>query len=123
MMLPNDQILFVWHKGGDQFYGQSDMYIGQHLFKLDVQHVKPRTKLALNRVYDDSLRKYICEFDATLTTTDGKPIAGKSVEFSYVARDAAGYEPFGGATPWVHGKKEVIATNEQGVARIKLRDQ
>jgi hypothetical protein len=123
ILLPDDRIMFAWHAGGDLFYGQADEYIGEQIFKLDVQHAKQRTDLKLSRVYDESQRKYICAFDAVLTATDGKPIANKPVEISWVARGAAGYEPFGGATPWVHGDKQIAKTNDQGVARFDLRDQ
>jgi hypothetical protein len=123
MLLPDDRLLFVWHKGGDLPYGQADEYIGQHTFRLKVAEPRTRTRLKLARVYDAKLNKYICAFDATLTTEKGEPIAGKPVEFSLVARDAAGYEPFGGGTPWVHGSKKVAKTNAEGVARVDYPEQ
>jgi hypothetical protein len=123
MLLNDDRILFVWHKGGDQFYGESDMYIGQHTFRLKVDHPRPRSELKLARVFDAQAGKYICAFDATLSTAEGKPIAGKPIEFSRVARDAKGYEPFGGGRPWVDGAKTIATTDVNGVARVACPEQ
>ena len=123
LLLKDNRILFLWHKGGDFPYGQADMYIGQHTFKLQVVEPRPRTRLKLERTFDETARKYVCAFSATLTTTDGKPIAGKPIEFSVVARGAPGYEPFGGATPWVHGAKQTIKTDAHGVARASYPEQ
>lgn len=123
MLLKDNRILFVWHHGADLPYGQVDEYIGQHTFKLRVAEPRPRSQLLLKRVFDPAARKYICAFDAVLTTTDGKPIANKLVEFSIVARGAAGYEEFGGAKPWEHGAKQVIKTDANGVARANFREQ
>lgn len=121
--LDGDRLMFAWHKGGDLPYGQADMYIGRHTFKLQVLKPRPRSRLTLSRVFDEKAGRYVCAFDATLTTGDGKPIANKPIEFSIVARDAAGYEPFGGATPWVHGKKQAATTDERGVARVSYPEQ
>jgi hypothetical protein len=119
LLLNDDRILFVWHKGADQFYGESDMYIGQHTFKLKVDHPRPRSRLKLARAFDQQAGKYINAFDATLTTAaNGKPIAGKPIEFSRVARGAKGYAEFGGATPWIDGAKTRATTDADGVARI-----
>lgn len=123
MLLKDNRVLFVWHKGGDLPYGQSDMYIGQHTFKLKVDEPRIRSRLALSRVYDAKLEKYVCAFDARLTTMEGKPIAGKPIEFSIVARDAPGYAPFGGGTPWVHGAKQIVTTDAAGVARVTYPEQ
>jgi hypothetical protein len=121
--LDGDRLMFAWHKGGDLPYGQTDMYIGRHTFKLKVLAPRPRSHLALARVFDEKADRYICAFDATLTTTDGKPIANKPIEFSIVARDASGYEAFGGATPWVHGAKQTVTTDARGVARVTYPEQ
>ena len=123
MLLPDNRILFVWHKGGDLPYGQADQYIGQHTFKLRVAEPRVRSSLALRRVFDPAAKRYVCAFDATLTTTDGKPVAGKPVEFAIVPRGAAGYEEFGGGKPWEHGAKQVVKTDANGVARVNYRDQ
>jgi hypothetical protein len=123
LLLKDGRIIFAWHKGGDLPYGQADQYIGQHTFKLQVAEPRPRSQLKLTRAFDAKRQKYICAFDALLTTTDGKPIAGKAVEFSIVARDAAGYEPFGGAMPWVQGAKQTVTTDANGVARVSYPEQ
>jgi hypothetical protein len=123
MQLKGDRILFVWHKGGDLPYGQADEYIGQHTFKLQVAEPRKRSRLVLKRVFDEKAGKYICAFDAVLTTLDGKPIANKPIEFSLVARGAPGYEEFGGAKPWEHGAKQTSKTDANGVARVEYRDQ
>jgi hypothetical protein len=123
MLLKDHRILFVWHKGADLPYGQADEYIGQHTFKLSVEEPRKRSRLVLRRVFDDKARKYICAFDAVLTTVNGKPIANKRVEFSLVARGAAGYEEFGGGKPWEHGARRTATTDANGVARLEYRDQ
>jgi photosystem II stability/assembly factor-like uncharacterized protein len=123
LRLKDNRILFLWHKGGDLPYGQADMYIGQHTFKLQVIEPRPRSQLKLARAFDEKARKYICAFDATLTSGYGKPIADKPIEFSIVARGAPGYEEFGGATPWVHGAKQTIKTDANGLARVSYPEQ
>lgn len=123
MLLKDNRVLFVWHKGGDLPYGQADMYIGQHTFKLKVDQPRTRSRLTLSRVYDAKLGKYVCAFDALLTTIEGKPIEGKTIEFSIVARDAPGYAPFGGGMPWVHGAKQIVTTDAAGIARVSYPEQ
>jgi hypothetical protein len=123
LMLPGNRVLFVWHHGGDLPYGQVDEYIGQHTFKVTVEQPRTRSKLALSRVFDEKAGKYICAFDATLTSEDGKPIANRPIEFSIVGRDQPGYEPFGGAMPWEHGSKKTATTDAKGVARVEYPDQ
>ena len=123
MMLDDDRIFFAWHKGGDLPYGQADMFIGAHSFKLQVDQVKQRTKLVLSRTFDAKKEKYVTSFEAKLATPDGKPVKGKQIEFSVVGRDDPGYEPFGGATPWVKGKRQTATTDENGVARVTYPEQ
>jgi hypothetical protein len=121
--LDGDRLMFAWHKGGDLPYGQADMYVGSHTFKLQVLQPRPRSRLALSRVFDEKAGRYVCAFDATLTSEEGKPIANKPIEFSIVGRDKPGYEPFGGATPWVHGAKQTAKTDEHGIARVSYPEQ
>lgn len=121
--LKDGRLMFAWHKGGDLGYKQADEWIGEHTFRVHVDRPRQRTKLRLARVYDPAQRRYDCAFDATLTNGEGKPVAGQPVEFSIVARDAPGYEPFGGATPWVHGAKQIVKTDERGVARVEYPEQ
>ncbi len=123
MMLDDDRILFVWHHGGDLPYGQVHMNIGAHIFKLKVDHVKQRTTLKLTRVFDAAKGKYVCAYDATLLTPDGKPVSGKPVDISIAGRDEPGYEAFGGGTPWVGGKTQTVTTNAAGVARVSYPEQ
>ena len=123
MMIEDDTILFCWHKGADLAYQEADMWIGQHTFKLEMLNPKMRTKLRLGRVKDEAKRKYIPAFTATLTTEDGKPVAGKPIEFSIAGRYEAGYANFGGGTPWVGGKTTTATTNENGVARVDYPEQ
>jgi hypothetical protein len=123
MMLDDDRILFVWHQGGDLPYGQADMFIGAHTFKLKVDQQKQRTNLTLSRTFDAKKDKYITAFEAKLMTTDGKTVQGKEIEFAIVGRDEPGYEPFGGSTPWVKGKRQTAKTDENGIARIAYPEQ
>jgi hypothetical protein len=123
LLLDDGRVLFTWHRGGDLGYKEADEWIGQHVFKLKVLHPRQRTKLKLERVYSEAEKRYICAFTATLTTEQGKPVAGQPVEFSIVGRDEPGYEPFGGATPWVKGKKTVVKTDAHGVARVDYPEQ
>jgi hypothetical protein len=99
------------------------MYIGQHTFRLKVDQPRDRSSLTLQRVFDARAGKYVGAFDATLTTSDGRPVSGKPIEFSIVARGAPGYSPFGGGTPWVQGAKRIVTTNADGAARATYPDQ
>ena len=120
LMLDDGRVLFAWHHGADLGYGERgvDMWIGQHTFKLEVLNPKPRTKMSLSRVKDKNANHYINAFTATLTTQDGKPVAGKPVEFSITTKGDAGYDGgFGRSKPWMSGRTSVATTDENGVAR------
>jgi hypothetical protein len=123
MVLKDGRVLFAWHHGADLPYGQADQYVGMHTFKLEVTEPRSRSRLELRRVFDPAAKRYVCAFDATLAGIDGKPIVGKSIEFSIVARGAPGYEELGGAKPWEHGAKQVVKTDANGVARVNYREQ
>lgn len=123
LLLDDGRALFAWHRGGDLRYKEADEWIGEHTFRLQIEHPRQRTKLRLGRVFDEAKRQYVCAFDATLTTEDGKAVANQPVEFSIVGRDEPGYEAFGGAKPWEKGKKQVVTTNERGVARVEYPEQ
>ena len=60
LMLPDNRVLFVWHHGGDLPYGQTDMYIGQHTFKVKVDNPRKHTTLKLAHVFDEKAGQYIC---------------------------------------------------------------
>jgi hypothetical protein len=123
LLLDDNRVLFTWHHGGDLAYKEADEWIGQHVFTLKVLQPRRRTRLRLERFYDAAQKRYICAFTATLTDSDGKPVANQPVEFSVVGRDEPGYEPFGGATPWVKGKITRGETDEKGVARVDYPEQ
>ena len=121
--LRDGRVMFAWHKGADLAYQETDMWIGRHVFRLDVLHPRKRTTLTIARVFDEEQNRYRNAFTATLATQDGKPVVGKSIEFSIVGRDSPGYAPYGGGTPWVHGRKTIAVTDASGTARVDYPEQ
>jgi len=77
-MLPDGRAMTVWHNGFDSSFGEQDMFIGVHAFKVDASDVPAPTQLSLERKQSDNGDRYTNVFTATLTA-DGKPAAGKQV--------------------------------------------
>ena len=123
VLMDDGRVLFCWHKGADLAYGEQDMWIGQHTFRLQVENPRAATQLRLARVKDEAQERYTCAFTALLTTADGTPVPGQPVQFSVVGRWEPGYEDFGGSKPWVEGKVTLATTNRDGVARVDYPEQ
>ena len=115
--LGDGKFLAVWHEGSDTRFGEIDMFIGTHSFRVKADLPKP-TKLTLERELSEDGNQYINAFRAKLTA-DGKPAEGREVEF----RVTLDWLEDGRVNPEdVRDSKDVrkAITDENGIARIKL---
>ena len=103
--LADGRLLCAWHVGGDQPFGQSDQWVGAHVFRLTTRLPQP-TRLVLERQLDAAGQRDVNIYRLTLTSGDA-PVAGKAVSYSFDKR-------YGG------GGKGTVTTDDQGTARIDL---
>ena len=78
-LLPDGRFINVWHEGSDNSFGEADMTIGVHCFKVDASSVPDPAKLVLGRALSEANDQYINVFTAELTS-NGKPVSGESIE-------------------------------------------
>jgi hypothetical protein len=106
-VLPDDRLFCVFHVGGgDAPFGESDLYIGAHIFRLEANLAQP-TRLSLTREMDTGNTRYINSYTATLTS-GGYGVGGKTIRYAYKKRYMDN---------WV---ESTAVTKEAGQARIHL---
>ncbi len=90
--LSDGRLLCSWHVGGDNFFGELDQWVGSHTFRLQAT-LPESTQLTVTREMNETKTKYVNSYVATLTA-GGRPLAGKTINFSVSIRYAEGYEEF-----------------------------
>lgn len=80
-LLPNGTIANFGHYGGDDAFGQTDMYIGVDYFTLD-NNLPKSCQLTLSRCMAKDNSHYINAFSAKLTR-DGEEIEGQPLTFRF----------------------------------------
>ena len=78
-MLPDGRFITVGHYMGDPAFGEYDMYIGTHTFRVDASAIPEPTRLDFKRDLSEDGNQYVNQFSATLTS-DGTPVAGQRIE-------------------------------------------
>ena len=68
----------AWHRGTDSAFGQQDMCIGIHTFRLKANLPQP-TKLTLERSLSEDGSQFINAFSSRLTV-GGNPVLDKTIE-------------------------------------------
>ena len=79
IVLPDGRFLTVGHYTGDPAYGQFDMYIGLHAFRVNAGAIPDPTRLDIQRDLSPDADQYLNQFSATLTC-DGKPVPNQRIE-------------------------------------------
>ena len=79
------------HYGHDDAFGSVDQFLMIHFFRLEVLRRTKNTSLELSRDFDELGSRWKNAYTVRLTC-DGAPLAGKEVEFWWVARKEPGYE-------------------------------
>ena len=117
--LPDGQFLTAWHLGTDAAFGQHDMCIGVHSFRLQANLPAP-TLLTLDRSLSPSGDQFINAHRARLTV-GGEPVAGKSIELRIKPTWTLGH--IFNTTP-IDKVKDVrtAVTDENGVADFLLSE-
>lgn len=118
--LPDGRLLCVWHQGHDNRFGEEDMFIGAHSFRVK-EHLPRATSLSLERMLSQDGSQYVNAFKARLTS-DGRPVEGRRIAF----RIAPWFLPDGGENwaPLAEAKDvRAATTNADGVAVLRLPDK
>jgi hypothetical protein len=110
------------HYGHDSFYGELDQYVMVHSFRVKLLRKTETTRIDVVRDFDESRSIWRNAYTLKLTS-DGKPLAGKQLEFWYVERWKPGYDndaaPLadrmkqGGEAIWVN-------TDSSGIAHVSI---
>ena len=120
--LPDGRLLAAWHFGADSRFGEYDMHIGVHEFRVEAALPAP-TKLTLERQLSQDGGRHINAFSATLTADD-KPVPGREIELRI--KKTWLDQPDGRVNPtgvWESLEVRKATTDEQGVARFALADK
>ncbi|MDR1692487.1 MAG: glycoside hydrolase, partial [Oscillospiraceae bacterium] len=80
-VMPDGEVVTVWHHGGDSPFGQRDMHIGLHRFYLKEDLPKP-IKLRAERMLSPDGSYFDNRFLFALTSAD-KPLAGQTLTVRY----------------------------------------
>ena len=118
-LMPDGSIANFGHRGGDQGFGQEDMYIGADLFR--VENALPQsTRLTLRRELSPDGNHYENRYAATLTA-GGKPVAGQTLRFRF--RPSWTEEGAPSTLPAEDSPIQPEAvTDESGTARVHVAD-
>ena len=117
--LPDGRFMTAWHLGTDAAFGQQDMCIGIHTFRLKANLPK-ETELTLERSLSDDGSQFINAFASRLTV-GGNPLPGKTIEL----RVKLTWRPDGTYDPTPVGESADVrtaVTDEDGVARFALTE-
>jgi len=113
------RILNAWHNGYDAHFGEVDMFIGIHEFRLDASLPKS-TRLTLKRRLRPDGNKFINAYDAKLTA-GGRPVADREIELRLLPV----WTPEGKHEPRdvrEAGELRRAVTDAEGVARFELTE-
>lgn len=80
-LLPTGDVANFGHYGGDNAFGEVDMYIGADVFNIE-DHLRAVCKLALNRCLSPDGEQYLNSYRARLTTGVA-PVAGQELTFRF----------------------------------------
>lgn len=117
--LPDGRILTAWHRGTDAAFGQQDMSIGLHSFRLET-NLPAATQLTLDRSLSNDGKQFINRHRARLTVGN-IPVTGKQIQLHLKLV----WRPDGKYNDTPINQADVVATvitNEKGVAEFALAD-
>jgi len=108
------------HLGADSRYGEFDMHVAVHIFRVEGTLPKP-TRIVVSREMNTDKTQYVNAYAATLTD-GGQPLAGREVEFRVVDRvSREDYRDLRRPKDvWTKGKAVRAETDSGGRARIDL---
>lgn len=85
--LPDNRLFCAWHAGGgDEFFGEKNLYVGATTFRLEADLPK-LPKLVLERELNAEKDRYINSYLATVTK-EGHPLSDKTVYFKYKKKNS-----------------------------------
>ena len=117
--LPDGRFMAAWHRGTDSAFGQQDMCIGIHTFRLKANLPQP-TRLSLERSLSEDGSQFINAFASRLTV-GGDPVPGKTVEL----RVRLTWRPDGTFNPIPVSESDDVraaVTDKDGVAKFALTE-
>ena len=120
LCLPDGRFMAAWHRGTDSAFGQQDMCIGIHAFRLEIKNLPRPTALTLERSLSDDNSQFINAFAARLMVGD-HPLPGKAVDlrvkFTWLGDGRVNPTPI----DQTHDIR-TAETDADGVARFVLAD-
>jgi len=121
--LGNGRFACAGHYGADDAFGSVDQFLMIHFFRLEVVRRTKSTALELTRNFDDAHSRWKNAYTLRLTV-DGRPLAGKQIEFWWVERGKPGYDSFAKLTLderiQMGGRLLRIQTAADGTAQVSL---
>lgn len=127
--LSDDRIACSGHFGADDPIGEGRIhqnFVNLHTFRLKINQRTKGTRIQVVRGYDKNGRKWVNNYSLKLTE-EGKPLAGRELEFWYVERDQPGYDSYGN-TPLdqrmrAGGTLIKSTTDVDGMAHVQLPER
>lgn len=125
--LGDGRIACVGHCGADDPIsgpGVRDQYIALHEFRLKANRRTRRTRIGIERDFDEASHRWLNRYTLTLTC-DGEPVPDRELEFWYAERtDPPAYDPWN-ARPLAErmkfgGTLLKVRTDRAGTARVAL---
>lgn len=80
LQLTDGRLCNIFHFGGDNFVGEVDQFIGQHVFRLE-EHLPQPTRVTLARQRNPQGTQYVNAYVATLTAGE-EPLPEQEIKFT-----------------------------------------
>ena len=123
-LLDDGRVACAGHYGGDDAIGSRDQYLNIHLFRLEVVRGSGQApRILVDRDFNESSNRWRNAYTIALLCS-GAPLAGRELEFWYVARYKPGYDDQGRHSiedrMQMGGHLLKVRTGEDGRARVSL---
>jgi hypothetical protein len=122
--LGGGRVACAGHYGADDPIGGRDQSINLHRFTVEAGRRTVAPKLSIDRGFDQAGKRFLNSFTVALTAAGGEPLANKTIDVWYVARDKPGYDSFNSkplpARMKLGGTRVTLQTGADGKAKLDL---
>ena len=126
--LGNNRFACAGHYGRDAPISgddKDDQYISIHFFTIEVLRKTKKTKIEIERDYDETANRWKNAYTIRLLC-GGEPVAGKELDFWYVERNQPGYDSWNKDSladrMKMGGKLIKLRSAADGIARVSLEE-